>query len=71
MGERFVVEAAWMFPECMGGTRPWITSAASRRPKKPTHFPAGTAIMSTVMVRCGWPTPWTISLEAAGGQVGS
>lgn len=32
---------------------------------------ASTAIMSTVIVRPGRPTPWTINFDAAGGRVSS
>lgn len=35
------------------------------------YFSVSTAIMSTVMVRPGSPTPWTINFEAAGGRFSS
>ncbi len=61
-------------PDPSGSWRRWVRFEP-RWGRSALHHPTGygapTAIMSMVIVRPSIPTPWTISLEAAGGRSGS
>ncbi len=59
----------------MNGAQGGMVTADNRileRPKEcSSDYSLLTAIISIVIVRRAWPTPWTITFDAAGGRMGS